>query len=190
MTYDTTVQLLKTRRSIYPHQYHDNILKDETLHRILQSANWAPTHKKTEPWRFIAYHSKESKVNLSNFLVEAMVSQNKGKVIPDIKLKKMRNKPIQSGAVVAIVLHKSPEDLIPEWEEIAAVSCAVQNMWLTARSLGIGAYWSSPSFVINERLFFDLADNEKCLGLFYMGRYTESFETNPRNDYLSKTSIL
>ncbi len=30
----------------------------------------------------------------------------------------------------------NPEKLMPEWEEIAAVASAVQNMWLTATALG------------------------------------------------------
>ena len=32
---------------------------------------------------------------------------------------------------------------IPEWEEMAAVACAVQNMHLMATARGVAAYWSS-----------------------------------------------
>lgn len=31
----------------------------------------------------------------------------------------------------------------PEWEEMCAVACAVQNMYLMATSLGVAGYWSS-----------------------------------------------
>ncbi len=47
---------------------------------------------------------------------------------------------------------------------------AVQNMWLTCSVLGIGAYWSTPdSMVLRGGNFINLSDDEKCLGLFYMG---------------------
>ena len=41
-------------------------------------------------------------------------------------------------------MQRDPGERIPEWEELASVACAVQNMWLSATSYGIGAYWSSP----------------------------------------------
>ena len=34
-------------------------------------------------------------------------------------------------------------DKVPEWEEVAAVAAAVQNMQLAAAALGVACYWSS-----------------------------------------------
>ena len=44
--------LIRNRRSVFPDQYNDRPIARETLERLLEAANWAPTHKKTEPWRF------------------------------------------------------------------------------------------------------------------------------------------
>ena len=44
---------------------------------------------------------------------------------------------------ICMARQSRPEKLMPLWEEIAAVACAVQNMHLMATSLGVGAYWSS-----------------------------------------------
>ena len=44
--------LIKQRRSIFPDQYINKHIAKENLEKILEAANWAPTHKKTEPWRF------------------------------------------------------------------------------------------------------------------------------------------
>ena len=46
------INTIKSRRSIMPNQYNDIPLRDEQINLILEAANWAPTHKKTEPWRF------------------------------------------------------------------------------------------------------------------------------------------
>lgn len=34
-------------------------------------------------------------------------------------------------------LQADPQKLQPEWEEMAATSCAVQNMWLLGTALGV-----------------------------------------------------
>ena len=48
---------------------------------------------------------------------------------------------------------------------------AVQNMWLTATSLKIGAFWSTPSYIKYMNEHISLNHNEKCLGIFYLGYY-------------------
>ena len=41
-----------------PSQFIDKEIEEKYLERILDSANWAPTHKKTEPWRFKVFKDK------------------------------------------------------------------------------------------------------------------------------------
>ena len=74
----------------------------------------------------------------------------------------------QSSCVIVLKAQLHPE-LLPEWEEVAALACAVQNMALTAEALNIGAYWSSPGPLAKMQRFLDLQDNEKVYGVFYMG---------------------
>lgn len=47
--------------------------------------------------------------------------------------------------MIAICMSRQPKPkkVMPLWEELAAVACAVQNMHLMATSLGVAAYWSS-----------------------------------------------
>jgi nitroreductase len=60
---------------------------------------------------------------------------------------------------------------LPEMEEIAAVACAVQNMYLTAAAYGIGCYWTTGGVTFNEsaKSFFGLEAADKLLGFFYVG---------------------
>jgi len=44
--------IIRDRRSIFPAQFIDEPISEDTIGLILENANWAPTHKKTEPWRF------------------------------------------------------------------------------------------------------------------------------------------
>ncbi len=89
-------------------------------------------------------------------------------------------------------MQRDPELSVPEWEEVAAVACAVQNMWLACTSLKIGAYWSSPSTIDSPvfKEFVKLHSGERCLGLFYMGYYDEAPQQGKRTPIASKVEWL
>jgi nitroreductase len=165
-------RLIRARRSIYPRAYNDEIISDEEIWHVLENANWAPNHKKTEPWRFRVLRGK-ALVRLGNFLADVYKRKTPAELFSDVKFNKMRTKTTRASCIIAIYMYRDPEKRLPEWEEIAAVSAAVQNMWLTCTAMGIGAYWSSPSAFINSKDFIEVQAGERCLGLFYMGKCDE-----------------
>ena len=44
--------IIKKRRSVFPAQYSDEPIAQADIEKVLEAANWAPTHRYTEPWRF------------------------------------------------------------------------------------------------------------------------------------------
>ena len=68
-------------------------------------------------------------------------------------------------------MQRDPKESIPEWEEIASTAMAVQNMWLMAHEMKIGAYWGFPGIVKHIGEFLKIASGERCLGFFYLGKY-------------------
>jgi len=178
-------ELIKRRRSIFPPMFNDTPIAKEVILQILENANWAPNHKKTEPWRFKIFQG-DSRNKLSNYLGEYYKSNTSDYSFSEMKYKKTVGKPLKSACVIAICMYNDPSVKIPEWEEIAAVACAVQNMWLTCTSMDIGAYWSSPKSIIEAREFLNLSENEKCLGLFYMGYTSDVKLKSTRHDVKEK----
>jgi len=85
------------------------------------------------------------------------------------KQKKIAKKPRLSSHVIAIIMQRDPEERLPEWEEIAAVSCAVQNIYLSCTLRGLGCYWSSPKFLCESPALLNLPEGQRCLGLVYLG---------------------
>ncbi|NND62700.1 MAG: nitroreductase [Flavobacteriaceae bacterium] len=162
-------EIIRSRRAVYPIQYNGATISEKEVKTILESANWAPTHRRTEPWRFKVFHSIEARQGLSEFLGEKY--RETVQPFSEVKHKKVMEKPLQSGCVLAICFQRDPKESVPEWEEIAATAMAVQNMWLMAHEMKIGAYWSSPALknYLHELVPFD--GGEKCLGFFYMGKY-------------------
>ena len=161
-------KLIRQRRAIFPNNYIDKPIPKTILVELLENANWAPTHKLTQPWRFKVFRGDALPV-----LGEAMASTYKAytpaEQFREKKFQKIRRKSMQCGAILAICMQRHPDSL-PEWEEIAAVACAVQNMWLTCTAYNIGCYWSSPKDIIQHaETFLNLKEQERCLGFFYMG---------------------
>jgi nitroreductase len=163
-------ELLRRRRAIFPKSYlPERPINRDILEQLLENANWAPTHKRTEPWRFQVFHSEESRNRLGDYLSEFYRQNTAAEAFSEEKMIKNGENPRRAGAVIAIILHREPAESIPEFEEIAAVAMAVQNMWLSCAALGLGSYWSTPKAALEARDFLALAPNERCLGLFYMG---------------------
>lgn len=168
--FEIVSNVIENRRSIFPASYNQQEIPKEVIEQILASANYAPTHKLTQPWRFVVIKGA-AKDRLGMRLGEIYKE-----IIPAEKFlqKKLDSIPLkvnQANCIIAINVQFSGK--ISEWEEIAAVSCAVQNMSLIAETLAVGAYWSSPPLIAELGGFLNLAENEKCLGLFYMGYHEE-----------------
>ena len=60
-----------------------------------------------------------------------------------VKINKFIEKVKSSDTIISICMTRDENDRVPEWEEIAAVSMAVQNMWLSCYVHNIGSYWST-----------------------------------------------
>lgn len=162
-------EVIRNRRSIFPPSYTGEEISMQEIEMILENANYAPTHRLTEPWRFTIFRGNGLH-KLADFLGETYRNQTSPENFSEAKYDGTRQKALRSAAVIAINMELHPEK-VPEWEELAAVACAVQNMWLTASALKIGSYWSTPGNLHQLGAFLELKPNEKCVGLFYMGRF-------------------
>lgn len=189
MNIEEVHQLIQSRRAVYPQQYLDKPIPDQLIHNILENANWAPTHKMTEPWRFKVLKGPGLK-KFGTFMAEKYRSMNDLNSFSVAKYEKLKMNPQKAGAVIAICFQRDVKERIPEWEEVAAVAMAVQNMWLTCTAYGIGAYWSSPDLLQYFGEFEPLAEGEKCIGLFYMGYANASATKPPRKPIEEKVKWI
>lgn len=163
-------ELIKTRRTIYPEQFSDRKVHKEQIELILNNAQWAPNHGNTQPWRFHVF-TDDGLQKLSTFLGESYLELTKKEDQNDSKLAKLIRRPLLSSVVIAVSMKRQQEEKISELEEIEAVACAIQNMYLTCTAYGIGGFWSTPKLIYSQKMnkFLELEEKDKCLGLFYMG---------------------
>jgi len=159
-------EIIEKRRSIFPKDYTDTEISQEILEEILHSATFAPNHKRTKPWRFKIFKGEE-KAQLASEMQAIYKATTPEQLFLEKKYNDIGFKINKANAVVSIVVNFS--GMVPEWEEIAATSMAVQNMYLTCTANNIGCYWSSPKIVDELKESLTIEENQKCLGLFYMG---------------------
>ncbi|RMA66395.1 nitroreductase family protein [Ulvibacter antarcticus] len=179
-------EAIKNRRAVFPVQYNNDAISKEEIKEILEAANWAPTHRRTEPWRFKVILG-ETKGELAGFL--AKTYKEKTENFSEFKFQKYLNNPRKAACIIAICMQRDAKQAIPEWEEIAATAMAVQNMWLMAHELKIGAYWGSPGIVKYMDQFFEMADDERCLGFFYMGKYDGELDAGVRATSIEEKTV-
>lgn len=182
--------LMKKRRSIMPYKFNKTIIETHKIKKLLESASYAPTHKLTYPWRFVVI-DKKSHHKLHTVTYDVMKMHYAENSCLSQKLKGLEDDVTQRwnnvSHYIGVCVKKSNK--VPEWEEIAAVSCAVQNMLLMAPCLGIACYWSSwHSETTNHPSFLDFLgmshDNgDLCLGFLVLG-YSDSvllYDRKPTN---------
>jgi len=184
-----TARLIADRRSVFPKDFSGRAVPRAVLERMLLSANWAPTHGKTEPWRFVVFHGPTALAEFHQLRVSATSRALEGR--PDalsaamVKLDKQAAELRNVGAVLAIVLKRrrnpKKDKLMPEWEEVAACACAVQNAHLQCTAEGYHGYWSTggtdaggwatDSAVLERLGAAGECDGarDKLLGFFYVG---------------------
>lgn len=173
--YSVITEVIKTRRSIFPPMFSGVPIEDAKVMDLLENANWAPNHRKTEPWRFHVFTGEALKklgAYLANFYKENVPAE----IFSDKKYQKMMRNPTLASHVVAICMKRDPEGILPEWEELAAVSAAVQNLWLSCSAMGLGGYWSTPRAALHADEFLGLGADEHCYGLFYLGTPKEDLD--------------
>ena len=162
--------IIKLRRNVKPKLFTGDLIPDAIVTEILSTANWAPTHGYTEPWRFVVFSGASLKI-LAEFQAELYKSSTSVELYKELKYTKLKSTPLLASHIIALVVHKSINTPIPLVEEIAATSCGVQNILLSAASKNIAVHWTSGGMTYNPEmktyLGFDAKD--QVLGFLYLG---------------------
>jgi nitroreductase len=138
------------------------------LERILLAGTRAPDHGKLAPWRFVVLEGEGRSV-LSNAMAEALRASRPDST--EAHLAAERDKPMRAPTIIAVAAHLVRLHKVPELEQVQAVAAAVQNMFLAAHALGIGAMWktgtATRSTEVRQALGFTA--DEEIVAFLYLG---------------------
>lgn len=177
-----THALIRQRRSIFPKDFTGEKVSDQEIEMLLEAANWAPTHHRIEPWRFVVLASKDAQlkaVRLALKISEDTLEEGKELDKRRMKTQMMIDKKLPNVShMIVIGCRHAPNKagkMAAEWEDAASTACAVQNLHLQATAMSIAGYWSSwPADDIRASAEFKAllgwGESDRCMGAFFLGR--------------------
>ena len=169
MTPEELETLISARRSnllIDASKEVDSALVD----RIVNSAQWAPNHKRTWQLR-LAVISGDSRITLGDTIADAMAIHGDD----EMKVTKTRGKFMRSPIVIIVAAAEGATTNETE-ENKYAVAAGVQNMLLMAESFGLAALWGSPAKGANNAIttLCSMEPTDHVMGIVYLGWPTQT----------------
>lgn len=134
------VDVIRTRRSVGQGRLVDGPGLDHgEVVAAVESARWAPNHKRTEPWRFYLLDD-ERKKQLAALWGEQLERTGSN---PDRVASKRQEWAAVPGVLIVTCTSAEGVDEVTRLEDYAAAACAVQNLCLHLWSKGVATKWST-----------------------------------------------
>lgn len=157
-------------------------LQDGLLKRLLMVANQAPSVGLMQPWRFIRITDTKLKdgikllVETERSITANLLDERKNEFL------KLKVEGIQECAELIVVAlpdgrekHIFGRRTMPDMD-LASVSCAIQNMWLTARAEGIGLGWVSLFDPIALAELLNMPEQSRAVAILCIGHVEKFYE--------------
>lgn len=185
------LEAIKTRRSIG--LVSDEPVSKELIDKILEAGTWAPSHYRTEPWKFFVLIG-DSRLRLGKTLAK-IEEKNMDDPLSESnqkKLTKIIEKPFRAPLIIAVAVEPSDNPKAIIQEEYGAVYAAIQNMLLAAHGLGLGGYWRTgkPTYDPLMKELFKISEDGEILGFLYFGHPKRAVPEGKRRDLNEVTTWL
>lgn len=171
--FNTLQSIIQNRRSTKPADMNGKKIDNTLIHRLLQAADWAPTHGRTEPWRFIVYENEAKQEFCAGHANLYKINTDPEKFNQG-KYDNLFHQADTLSHIILVYLKRTLTNSIPVLEEVAAVAAATQNILLAAEALHIAALWSTGGMTHHPSLknFLQLGEEDIVMGLICLG-YTD-----------------
>ncbi len=169
-TFSTLQTLIRKRRSTKPGDMNGKPINDALVQELLELADWAPTHARTEPWRFVVY-GNESKQQFCNDHAELYRTHTDPEKFTAAKYEKLQQQAATVSHIILVYMKRTVTAPVPAVEEAAAVAAAIQNVLLGAGALQIAALWSTGGMTHHPAMknYLGLAEEDLVMGLLFLG---------------------
>ncbi|QQS01037.1 MAG: 5,6-dimethylbenzimidazole synthase [Austwickia sp.] len=140
-------RVVAARRDI--RRYRPDPVPDELLRRVIEAGHLGPSVGHSQPWRFVVVTDPATRDRAAAMADALRLEQaatfapDRAQRLLDLKLEGLREAPL--GIVVACDRRTPAAGVLgratfPD-ADLWSCACAIENMWLTARALGLGMGW-------------------------------------------------
>jgi nitroreductase len=169
---ELALEFIASRRNVSPRRLVEPGPDAEQLERIFAAAAAAPDHGEITPWRFVIVPAR-ARERLAEVFALALLDRDSG-ATPD-QVDAARQKAHRAPLLMLAVARLGTADPdIPAAERLLSLGCAVQNMLLTAHSMGLGCGLTSGQAMASPRMrqLFGLTAGEMPVCCINIGTVT------------------
>lgn len=183
--FETIARIIRDRRTTKAAAMNGNKIPDSTIQQLLQLADYAPTHGRTEPWRFFVYHG-EALHRFCNDHAQLYWDNTSEENRKQQTFDNLAHAGDMVSHLIVTVMRRTPETKIPLMEELAATAAAMQNMLLGAEAMGIAAIWNTGGMALKQPMkdYLSLKEEDQVVGFLYLG-----FTDQPRKEAVRNIPI-
>ncbi|NRA70832.1 MAG: 5,6-dimethylbenzimidazole synthase [Gammaproteobacteria bacterium] len=181
---ETLKEIMRLRRDVRGNRFIDRELPDEVIEQLLEAALFAPSVGYSQPWQFVVIRDLTIKqqvfdsFNIENQQAKTLFSSDKLPKYNQLKLEGILEAPVN----IAVFYQPSEEPVLGQTSMADmgkfSVVCAIQNIWLMARSLNVGLGWVS---IVNPQVVkqaVNAPDSSELIGYLCVG-YVSEFLDQP-----------
>ncbi len=174
-------EVIRLRRTVKPEKMNGKLIPENKIIELLTAADAAPTHARTEPWRFIVIDPSRVK-EFATFHADLFKENTDPAGFTELKYNNIRRLGENVSHIIIAWMKRVPTHKIPEIEEVAATAAAIQNLLLAATANGIVSFWSTGGLTHHDafKRALNLSDEDRVMGILYLGYSDEPFREGTR----------
>lgn len=161
--------------------FSGGVVSDEVLLRLLRAAHHAPSVGFMQPWRFIRIRAPELRADIHALVEQERIETARALKEREDEFMKLKVQGVLDAAEVLVVAlppgreaHVFGRRTLPEMD-LASAACAIQNLWLAARSEGLGMGWVSIFDPEQLRQLLAMPQGSKPIAVLCLGPVTEFY---------------
>lgn len=186
---ETLENIILSRRDVRGNRFIDKDISNEDLEKILFAGINAPSVGFSQPWEFVVIKDAAIRNEIKQSFFEEndkaskLFDGKKGDAYTQLKLEG-----ISESALNIAVFYKPKEHPVlgqTSMKEagVFSVVCAIQNMWLMGRALGVGLGWVSILDPNKVKTILNAPEDRQLIGYLCLG-HVDFFYENPELEKL------
>ncbi len=187
------IEEIRERRSI--RTYKPDLVEREKLEEILRAGMLAPSSKNRQPWHFVVAEG-QAKQEALTAMEQGIEQEKRAPLMPgclqyiggaEHTLRIMREAPVLIFVINRLCRDlttvSGPEERIYDICNAQSIGAAIENMTLTAVSLGLGSLWICDSYFAQGELNKWLHEGGELAAVLAVGYADETPQPRPRETF-------
>ena len=173
MVENSTLEFLKTRRSVLARNMEEPGPSADVLREILTAATRVPDHGKLAPWRLVVLQ-EEARATLGKIAADALAVQAVDKSVDAYASSAAQF--LRAPCVIAVLACPKAHPKIPRSEMILSAGAVCMTLLTAAQSLGFAAQWLTGDVAYEPAVLQCLGGHagDEIAGFIYIGTPTQA----------------